>query len=70
MEAGAATINVASVQASKPSGPPLAYATTKGGQVTFSKALAELLIGKGIRVNVVASGPVWTPLVASTTEPE
>ena len=70
MEPGASIINVASIQASKPSGPLLAYATTKGGLVTFSKALAELLSGAGIRVNVVAPGPVWTPLVASTTDPE
>jgi NAD(P)-dependent dehydrogenase (short-subunit alcohol dehydrogenase family) len=70
MEPGSSIINVASIQASKPSGPLLAYATTKGGLVTFSKALAELLMAKGIRVNVVAPGPVWTPLVASTTDPE
>lgn len=70
MQPGASIINVASIQASKPSGPLLAYATTKGGLVTFSRALAELLVDKGVRVNVVAPGPVWTPLVASTTEPD
>jgi NAD(P)-dependent dehydrogenase (short-subunit alcohol dehydrogenase family) len=70
MEAGSSIINVASIQAAKPSGPLLAYATTKGGLVTFSRALAELLMAKGIRVNVVAPGPVWTTLVASTTDPE
>ena len=70
MRPGGSIINVASIQASKPSGPLLAYATTKGGLVTFSKALAELLSGKGIRVNVVAPGPVWTPLVATTTDPQ
>jgi NAD(P)-dependent dehydrogenase (short-subunit alcohol dehydrogenase family) len=70
MEPGATIINVASIQASKPSASLLAYATTKGGLVTFSKALSELLAGKGIRVNVVAPGPVWTPLVTSTTDPE
>jgi NAD(P)-dependent dehydrogenase (short-subunit alcohol dehydrogenase family) len=70
MEPGASIINVASIQASKPSGRLLAYATTKGGLVTFSKALAELLSASGIRVNVVAPGPVWTPLVATTTDPE
>ena len=36
----------------------------------FSQALARMLAGKGIRVNVVAPGPVWTPLVAATTDPE
>jgi NAD(P)-dependent dehydrogenase (short-subunit alcohol dehydrogenase family) len=70
MEPGASIINVASIQASKPSGPLLAYATTKGGLVTFSKALSELLAGDGIRVNTVAPGPVWTPLVAMTTDPQ
>jgi len=70
MEPGASIINVASIQAAKPSGPLLAYATTKGGLVTFSKALAELLMARGIRVNVVAPGPVWTPLVATTTDPQ
>jgi NAD(P)-dependent dehydrogenase (short-subunit alcohol dehydrogenase family) len=70
MEPGASIINVASIQAAKPSGPLLAYATTKGGLVTFSKGLAELFMGRGIRVNVVAPGPVWTPLVASTTDPD
>jgi len=70
MGAGASIINVASIQASKPSGHLLAYATSKGGLVTFSRALAELFMVKGIRVNVVAPGPVWTPLVATTTDPQ
>ncbi len=70
MEPGASIINVASIQASEPSASLLAYATTKGGLVTFSKALAESLADRGIRVNVVAPGPVWTPLVATTTDPE
>jgi NAD(P)-dependent dehydrogenase (short-subunit alcohol dehydrogenase family) len=70
MEPGGSIINVASIQASQPSASLLAYATTKGGLVTFSKALAEQLIGQGIRVNVVAPGPVWTPLVATTTDPD
>jgi NAD(P)-dependent dehydrogenase (short-subunit alcohol dehydrogenase family) len=65
--AGGSIINVASIQASRPSPSLLAYATTKGGLVTFSKALSEMLAPRGIRVNVVAPGPVWTPLVATTT---
>jgi NAD(P)-dependent dehydrogenase (short-subunit alcohol dehydrogenase family) len=44
----------------------LAYATTKGAIVTFTKALSELAVDKGIRVNAVAPGPVWTPLIPST----
>lgn len=70
MEPGASIINVSSIQASQPSPSLLAYATTKGGLVTFSKALSGMLAPRGIRVNVVAPGPVWTPLVATTTDPE
>jgi NAD(P)-dependent dehydrogenase (short-subunit alcohol dehydrogenase family) len=70
MEPGASIINVSSIQASDPSPNLLAYATTKGGLVTYSQALSGMLAKRGIRVNVVAPGPVWTPLVAATTEPE
>jgi NAD(P)-dependent dehydrogenase (short-subunit alcohol dehydrogenase family) len=70
MEPGASIINTASIQAQNPSASLLAYATTKGGIVTFSKALSAECIGKGIRVNVVAPGPVWTPLVVATSDPE
>ena len=70
MEAGASIINVGSIQAVHPSPSLLAYATTKGGLVTFSKGLSAMLAPRGIRVNVVAPGPVWTPLVATTTDPE
>ncbi len=70
MEPGASIINVASIQAVEPSPGLLAYATTKGGLVTFSKALSSMLAPRGIRVNVVAPGPVWTPLVATTTDLE
>lgn len=70
MEPGASIINVASIQAAKPSPSLLSYASTKGGLVTFSKALAEILAPRGIRVNIVAPGPVWTPLVATTTDPD
>ena len=66
MKEGGAIINTASVQAYKPRGELLAYATTKGAIVTFTKALSELAIKKGIRVNAVAPGPVWTPLIPST----
>ena len=70
MRPGGSIINVASIQAAEPSQSLLAYATTKGGLVTFSKALSTMLAPRGIRVNVVAPGPVWTPLVATTTEPD
>lgn len=70
MEPGASIINVSSIQATQPSDTLLPYATTKGGIVTFSKTLSTMLASRGIRVNVVAPGPVWTPLVAATSDPE
>jgi len=62
---GASVITTASVQAYQPSAHLLDYATTKAGIVAYSKALAEQLIEKGIRVNSVAPGPFWTPLQPS-----
>ena len=62
MPPGSAIIVTASVQAYKPSPNLLAYASTKAAQVAFTKALAQQLADKGIRVNAVAPGPVWTPL--------
>ena len=70
MQPGASIINVSSIQATQPSASLLAYATTKGALVTFSKALSTQLAPRGIRVNVVAPGPVWTPFVAATTPAE
>jgi NAD(P)-dependent dehydrogenase (short-subunit alcohol dehydrogenase family) len=70
MKPGSAVINTASVQAYQPNGKLLAYATTKGAIVTFTKALAELAIERGVRVNAVAPGPVWTPLIPSTMPAE
>jgi NAD(P)-dependent dehydrogenase (short-subunit alcohol dehydrogenase family) len=70
MSKGGAIVNTASVQAYQPTGKLLAYATTKGAIVTFSKALSELAIERGVRVNVVAPGPVWTPLIPSTMPEE
>ena len=70
MKAGGVIINVASIQAYKPSPPILDYAATKGAIVTFTKGLAQHLIERGIRVNCVAPGPVWTPLVVQSFAPE
>ncbi|MDB5058247.1 MAG: short-chain dehydrogenase/reductase [Chloroflexi bacterium] len=70
MRQGSAIVNTASIQAYQPSPSLLAYATTKGAIVTFTKALAQDAIKKGIRVNAVAPGPVWTPLIVSTMPPE
>jgi len=66
MPPGGSIINTGSIQAYQPSGTLLAYATTKGAIVNFTKGLAELAAEKGIRVNAVAPGPVWTPLIPST----
>jgi NAD(P)-dependent dehydrogenase (short-subunit alcohol dehydrogenase family) len=63
MKPGSAIVNTASIQAYQPSPGLLHYATTKGAIVTFTKALGEGLAEKGIRVNAVAPGPIWTPLV-------
>lgn len=65
LKPGAAVINTASVQAYEPSDNLLDYATTKAGIVAFTKALAKQLIEKGVRVNAVAPGPVWTVLQPS-----
>lgn len=70
MEAGSTIINVASIQAYNPSPNLLAYASTKGAIVTFSKALSQEALQKGVRVNVVAPGPVWTPLIPATMPDE
>lgn len=66
MPEGGSIINVASIQAYKPSPPLLPYATTKGAIVTFTKGLAQELVGRGIRVNAVAPGPVWTPIIPAS----
>jgi NAD(P)-dependent dehydrogenase (short-subunit alcohol dehydrogenase family) len=67
MRPGSAIINTASVQAYQPSATLLAYATTKGAIISFSKALAQEAAERGVRVNVVAPGPVWTPLIPVST---
>ncbi|HEV2059034.1 MAG TPA: SDR family oxidoreductase [Solirubrobacteraceae bacterium] len=64
MEPGSTIINTTSIQAAQPTPSLLHYATTKGAISTFTKALAQELAERGIRVNGVAPGPIWTPLVA------
>jgi NAD(P)-dependent dehydrogenase (short-subunit alcohol dehydrogenase family) len=70
MRKGAAIINTTSINADTPSPQLLAYATTKGAIQNFTAGLAQLLAEKGIRVNCVAPGPIWTPLIPSTMPPE
>jgi NAD(P)-dependent dehydrogenase (short-subunit alcohol dehydrogenase family) len=70
MPAGSSIINTSSIQAATPSPELLDYATTKGGIVNFTKGLGTMLADKGIRVNSVAPGPIWTPLIPATMPAE
>ncbi len=70
MRPGSTIINTASIQAYQPSPNLLDYATTKAGIVAFTKALGENLAERGIRVNAVAPGPIWTPLIPATMPKE
>jgi NAD(P)-dependent dehydrogenase (short-subunit alcohol dehydrogenase family) len=66
MGPGSAIINTASVNADRPKPKLLAYSATKAAIVNFSGGLAQLLADQGIRVNSVAPGPIWTPLIPAT----
>jgi NAD(P)-dependent dehydrogenase (short-subunit alcohol dehydrogenase family) len=66
MPPGSTIINTSSIQAYQPDASLLTYASTKGAIITFSKGLAKEAIKQGIRVNVVAPGPVWTPLIPAS----
>lgn len=66
MAKGAAIINTASVNSDMPSPDLLAYATTKGAIQNFTAGLAQMLADRGILANVVAPGPVWTPLIPAS----
>ncbi|SDO69925.1 SDR family oxidoreductase [Lentzea jiangxiensis] len=70
MRPGSAIITTSSIQAFMPSPPLMDYAATKAAIVNFTKALSADLIEKGIRVNSVAPGPVWTPLIPATMPAE
>jgi NAD(P)-dependent dehydrogenase (short-subunit alcohol dehydrogenase family) len=70
MKPGSSIINTASIQADNPSPQLLAYAATKGAITNFTSGLAQLLGPEGIRVNAVAPGPIWTPLIPSTMPAE
>ncbi|HZQ47014.1 MAG TPA: SDR family oxidoreductase [Verrucomicrobiae bacterium] len=70
MKPGSTIINTASIQAYEPNPSLLPYAATKAAIVNFTKGLAKMVLKKGIRVNAVAPGPVWTPLIPSTMPEE
>jgi hypothetical protein len=70
MDNGGAIINTASINSDKPNPGLLAYAATKGAIQNFTVGLAQMLTERGIRVNCVAPGPVWTPLIPATLPPE
>lgn len=67
---GGCIINTTSVTAYRGSAGLIDYSATKGAIVSFTRSLSSNLVDRGIRVNGVAAGPVWTPLIPSTFEPE
>lgn len=70
LEGGGAIINTASINSDQPNPSLLAYATTKGAVQNFTMGLAQFLAEKSIRVNCVAPGPVWTPLIPGSFDGE
>ncbi len=70
MGEGSCIINTSSVTAYRGSPSLIDYASTKGAIVSFTRSLASNLVKRRIRVNGVAPGPIWTPLIASTFKPE
>ncbi|HWP46705.1 MAG TPA: SDR family oxidoreductase [Candidatus Limnocylindrales bacterium] len=70
LKEGSAIINTTSITAYKGNPKLLDYSATKGAIVAFTRSLSQALVEKGIRVNGVAPGPIWTPLIPSTFPPE
>jgi len=70
MKKNSSIINTASVTAYRGSGGLIDYASTKGAIVSFTRSLSANLVKNGIRVNGVAPGPIWTPLIASSFSPK
>ncbi|WJQ11286.1 SDR family oxidoreductase [Geobacillus stearothermophilus] len=66
LKSGSAIINTASITAYEGNEQLIDYSATKGAIVAFTRSLAKALVGQGIRVNGVAPGPIWTPLIPST----
>jgi len=67
---GGAIINTTSVTAYRGNPTLLDYSATKGAIVSFTRSLSQALVSRGVRVNAVAPGPIWTPLIPSTYPPE
>ena len=70
LQKGASVINTTSVTAYKGNPQLLDYSSTKGAMVAFTRALSQSVVDRGIRVNAVAPGPIWTPLIPATFPPE
>lgn len=70
LKPGSTIVNTTSINAKSPNPELLPYATTKGAIANFTSGAAQLLAERGIRVNCVAPGPVWTPLIPSTMDAE
>jgi NAD(P)-dependent dehydrogenase (short-subunit alcohol dehydrogenase family) len=70
MEEGAAIVNTTSITAYRGSPSLIDYASTKGAIVSFTRSLADNLASRGIRVNGVAPGPIWTPLIPASFPPD
>lgn len=70
LKPGSTVINTASVTAYKGSADLIDYSSTKGAIVSFTRSLSISLLKNGIRVNAVAPGPVWTPLIPSSFSPQ
>ncbi len=70
LKKGASIINTSSVTAYRGSPKLIDYSATKGAIISFTRSLSANLVEKGIRVNAVAPGPIWTPLISSSFKPK
>jgi len=68
LKRGSSIVNIASITAYEGSPRLIDYSATKGALVSFTRALSNAIVERGIRVNAVAPGPIWTPLIAATFE--